>query len=85
MAEEKSERAGQCSAVSPLRRGIFLGVLAVIISAYAAYGVLHNRLSLAHWSSSGRVTDQLIFTGISVWLLAVAIWIVCSWFGDRHF
>lgn len=78
MADEKSERASRSPAVSPLRKGIFLGALALIIAAYAAYGLSHNRLSLTYWSSSGRAIDKIHFTGASAWLLAVAIWIVAA-------
>lgn len=77
MAEEKSERANQSPAVSAMRRGVLLGVLALIISVYAAYGLSHDGLSLAYWYD-GRFAGKVRFTGTSAWLLAVAIWIVAA-------
>lgn len=78
MPEDKSQQTNQRAAVSPIQRGALLGAIALIIAAYAAYGVSHNHLSLAYWSSSGRITDKLHFTGTSAWLLAAAIWIVAA-------
>lgn len=77
MTGEKFEGTAQNSVVSPVRRGILLVVLAFIISAYAAYGLYHNDLSLAYFYD-GRFSSKVRFTGTSAWLLAMAIWIVAA-------
>jgi len=67
MTEEKSGRASSVSAVSPMRREILLGALALIISAYAVYGLSRNDLSLSYWYG-GKAYDKLHFTGASAWI-----------------
>lgn len=75
--DEKLPQSNRGAAVSPIRRQLQLGAVAVIISAYAVYGLMNNDLSLAN-RSSNRVLGHIHFTGTSAWILAVAIWIVAA-------
>ena len=79
MSEDKPHSLKKKPLLSPLQGEILADVLAGIISAYAAWGVWRNDLSITYrFGRSGFSRSSFVdlhYRGISAWLMAAGIWL----------